>query len=117
MSSTPLLRPAVRAGSLIAVSGQIGFVDGVLVPGGIEPESAQALANLTGVLGVLESFGLTPSDVVKVNAYLTTMDHYDAMNIQYLQTFVENPPSRTAVAVHELPFGAAIEFEAWALAP
>ena len=110
MSSSPLYRPFVDSGELIAVSGQIGIAEGQLADG-IEAQSDQALSNLRAVLA---SAGLTPSDVVKVNIYLTTMEHYDALNTAYAAAFPTEPPARTCVAVNELPFGALVELEAWA---
>ncbi|MGW5134630.1 RidA family protein [Streptomyces sp. NPDC004135] len=112
MNSFPHFRPTVEAGGLVAVSGQIGLVDGRLVDGGAAEQTEQALANL---LTVLATAGLTTSDVVKVNIYLTTMDDYAAFNERYNVVFgSEEPPARTCVAVHQLPFGALVELEAWA---
>ena len=42
------------------------------------------------------------------------MDDFAAMNDVYAQLFTDDFPARTAVAVHQLPFGAAVEIEAWA---
>ncbi|MER7877405.1 RidA family protein [Streptomyces solisilvae] len=111
MNSFPLFRPAVDAGDLVAIAGQIGLVDGRLVDGGAAEQTDQALANL---LTVLDSTGLTTSDVVKVNIYLTTMDDFTTFNERYNAVFSCEPPARTCVAVHELPFGALVELEAWA---
>ncbi|WP_020123956.1 RidA family protein [Streptomyces canus] len=111
MDSFPLFRSTVDAGDLVAISGQIGLVDGRLVDGGAAEQTDQALANL---LTVLDGAGLTISDVVKVNIYLTTMDDYTAFNERYNAVFSSEPPARTCVAVHELPFGALVELEAWA---
>lgn len=111
MNSLPLYRPYVDAGDLVAIAGQIGLVDGRLVAGGAAGQTEQALANL---VTVLDSAGLTPADVVKVNIYLTTMDDFDVLNERYNAVFGSEPPARTCVAVHELPFGALVELEAWA---
>ncbi|MFL1375795.1 RidA family protein [Nocardiopsis protaetiae] len=102
----------MNAGDLVAVSGQIGLVDGRLVDGGAAEQTDRALANLAAVL---DAAGLATSDVVKVNIYLTTMDDYTAFNERYNAVFGSEPPARTCVAVHELPFGALVELEAWAL--
>ncbi len=42
--------PIVEAGPWLICSGQIGLADGALVPGGLEPELRQALANMAGLL-------------------------------------------------------------------
>ncbi|RNL62493.1 RidA family protein [Nocardioides marmoriginsengisoli] len=105
------LRPAVAAGEWVAISGQVGVADGVLVEGGVAAEAKQALANL---VAVLEAHGLTTADVVKTNVFLVTMDDFAAMNAEYAQVFTADFPARSAVAVHQLPIGAVFEIEAWA---
>ena len=42
--------PIVRAGAWLVVSGQVGLSDGRLVPGGLEGELRQAIANLADLL-------------------------------------------------------------------
>ena len=44
---------AVRAGEWIVCSGQVGIdpANGNLVPGGVEAQARQALANVTAILG------------------------------------------------------------------
>ena len=105
------LRPAVAAGEWVAISGQVGVADGVLVEGGISAETRQGLANL---VAVLEANGLTPADVVKTNVFLVRMDDFAAMNEEYAKVFTTDFPARSAVAVHQLPTGAVFEIEAWA---
>lgn len=95
----------------MAISGQVGLDDGRLVEGGAAAQTRQALQNLQAVLA---ANGLTISDVVKVTVFLTTMDHYAAMNEEYASVFHEQPPARTTVAVHELPLGALVEVDTWA---
>ncbi|MGW8484972.1 RidA family protein [Streptomyces sp. NPDC055886] len=111
MNSLPNYRPTVDAGDLVAIAGQIGLSDGRLVDGGAAEQTDQALANL---LTVLDAAGLAVTDVVKVNIYLTTMDDFSTFNERYNNVFRTEPPARTCVAVHELPFGALVELEAWA---
>ena len=110
MSAPIPLRPAVAAGDWIAVSGQLGLKDGALVDGGAQAQAAQALANLKDVV---EQHGATLADVVKTNVFLVTTDDYAAMNEEYAKVFAENPPARSAVAVHQLPLGGLVEIEAW----
>ncbi|MFT4008612.1 MAG: Rid family hydrolase [Nocardioidaceae bacterium] len=105
------LRPAVAAGDLVAISGQVGHVDGTLVEGGVTEQTRKALENLVAVLA---DNGLTVSDVIKTNVFLLSMDDFGAMNAEYAQVFHTDPPARSAVAVHQLPIGAAVEIEAWA---
>ena len=105
------LRAAVSAGDWVAISGVIGHVDGVLAEGGIGAQTRQALANL---LDVLAENGLTTADVIKTNVFLVQMDDFAAMNEEYAKVFTTDFPARSAVAVHQLPLGAAFEIEAWA---
>lgn len=110
--SAPLpFRRSVAAGGFVAVSGQVGAVDGTPVEGGVAAQTRQALANF---VAVLEANGLTTADVVKTNVFLLTMDDFTDMNAEYAQVFTKDFPARSAVAVHQLPFGAAVEIEGWA---
>lgn len=108
------LRPAVAAGEWLAVSGQLGLKDGVMVEGGAQAQAAQALANLKAII---EQNGARIEDVVKTNVFLLTTDDYAAMNEEYAKVFVHDPPARSAVAVHQLPLGGLVEIEAWVHRP
>lgn len=103
--------PIVRAGDWLVTAGQLGLEDGKLVPGGVVPETAQALAN---VRALLESEGATMSNVVKTTVYLASIDDWQAMNDPYLEAFGDHRPARTAFAAAGLPAGAQVEIEAWA---
>jgi len=109
MTSPVPLRPAVAAGDWLAVSGQLGLKDGVLVEGA-QAQTAQALVNLRSVV---EAHGARLDDVVKTNVFLVTTEDYAAMNEEYAKVFVNDPPARSAVAVHQLPLGGLVEIEAW----
>src|SRR5688572_10736762 len=111
MSQSPPYTPIVRAGEWLIVSGQVGQVDGRLVPGGLRTEAAQALANLRGLL---ESEGASLSDVAKTTVFLTDIDDWPALNEVYAEAFGDHRPARSAVAVRALPIGAVVEVEAWA---
>ena len=106
--------PAVRAGDFLVVSGQTGSVDGRLVPGGLDSECRQVLANLTGVLA---ANGATMSSVVKTTVFLTDMADFAAMNARYVEAFGDTRPARSTVCVAGLPLGACVEIEAWAYLP
>lgn len=102
--------PAVRAGDWIVVSGQIGLVDGALVPGGFEAELRQTLVNLQNRL---EEVGASMGQVVKTTVFLADLGDYGAMNTIYGAAFPAPRPARSAFAVAALPFGALVEIEAW----
>lgn len=113
----PLYRPFARAGDLVFVSGQVGVLpDGTTAPGGVAPQTAQALDNLRGVL---KSAGLNMTDVVKVTVFLEDLDSYDAMNVAYEEAFPDSAvrPARSAVAVRGLVRDFVVEIEACAYQP
>jgi 2-iminobutanoate/2-iminopropanoate deaminase len=114
--SAPLgpYRPVVRAGDLLFAAGQIGVVDGRIVPGGVVDETRQALANLAAVLAT-EGAGL--GDVVKVTVYLKHLRDMPLVNEVYAEAFGERLPARSAVAVVELPLLALVEIDAVAHRP
>ncbi len=104
----------MRAGDWLAVSGQLGLVDGVLVHGGVADETRQALANMAALLAT-EGAGL--SSVVKTTVYLRHMNDYAVMNEAYIDAFGDHRPARAAVGVAGLPVNALVEIEAWAYSP
>jgi len=101
---------AVWAGDLLFLSGQtpIDPVTGQLVAGDITTQTHQAFDNLESVL---KDAGLSLDQVIKVNVYLTSMAHFQAMNAAYDTRFQAPFPARTTVAVAGLPLGAAVEIE------
>lgn len=106
--------PVVRAGDWLAVSGQLGLVDGALVHGGVADETRQALANMGALL---ENEGATMGSVVKTTVYLRHISDYAAMNAAYIDAFGDHRPARAAIAVAGLPLDAMVEIEAWAFLP
>jgi 2-iminobutanoate/2-iminopropanoate deaminase len=107
----PPYSPIVRAGEWLIVSGQIGLADGAMVPGGIQAELRQAIANMSRLL---ESQGASLREVRKTTVFLRHMRDYSLMNEVYAEVFPEPYPARSAFAVSELPFVALVEIEAWA---
>jgi 2-iminobutanoate/2-iminopropanoate deaminase len=106
--------PVVRAGEWLICSGQVGIRDGALVPGGVQGQAAQALANLGALL---QGAGASLSDVVKTTVFLTDIADYAVFNEVYAEAFGDHRPARSMVAVTALPLGAAVEIEAWARTP
>ena len=103
--------PVVRAGEWLIVSGQVGLLDGKLVPGGLEGELRQAIQNLKRHL---EANGAALTNVVKTTVFLRHMSDYALMNEVYIDGFGDHRPARSAVGIAELPLGALVEVEAWA---
>jgi 2-iminobutanoate/2-iminopropanoate deaminase len=106
--------PAVRAGDLIFVSGQLGMRDGALVDGGVAGQTAQSISNLIDRLAAL---GAELTDVVKTTCFLIDMDAFQTFNAAYVAGFVGHRPARSTIAVRELPMGGLVEIEAVAYKP
>lgn len=106
--------PVVRAGDWVIVSGQLGVVDGKVVAGGVAKQTAQAVANLKSQLATA---GLTINDVKKTLCFLTDMDTFATFNEAYVAGFGGSRPARSTIGVASLPFGGAVEIEAWAFKP
>ena len=106
--------PAVRAGDWVIVSGQLGISDGALVPGGVAGQTAQAVENLKARLA---EHGLTVHDIAKTLCFLTDMDTFATFNEAYVAGFGGARPARSTIGVAALPFGGAVEIEAWAHKP
>ena len=106
--------PVVRAGDWVIVSGQLGVVDGKIVKGGVAAQTAQAIVNLKSQLA---SAGVTINDVKKTLCFLTDMDTFATFNTAYVEGFVTSRPARSTIGVASLPFGGAVEIEAWAFKP
>ncbi len=102
---------AVKIGDWLFCSGQIGLSpeDGKLVPGGVEAETRQALANLDAVL---KAAGASLQSVVKTTVFMTDMKAFPTMNAVYAASFMTPFPARSTVQVAALPKGACVEIEA-----
>lgn len=106
--------PVVRAGDWIIVSGQLGIADGKVVAGGVAAQTTKAIENLKGQLA---SVGASLSDVSKTLCFLTDMDTFASFNTAYVAGFGNARPARSTIGVASLPFGGAVEIEAWAHKP
>lgn len=101
---------ATGSGPYVMTSGQIAIdpKTGDLVPGGIEEQTRQVLKNLEAVL---RSSGSCLKNAVKTTVFLRDMQDFAVMNRVYAESFPEQPPARTTVAVAGLPKNALIEIE------
>ena len=81
---------------------------GLLVEGGIEPETEQVIANLTAVL---DAAGSSWNDVVKTTIFLVDMADFAIVNAIYGRAVGDPPPARSTVGVAALPKGARVEIE------
>ncbi|QYN23222.1 RidA family protein [Amycolatopsis sp. DSM 110486] len=81
----------------------------------IEAQTAAVIENLRDLLAEV---GAGLADLVQVTAYLVSMNDFRAYNEVYARYFDENGPTRTTVAVHQLPHPhLLIEMQAVALLP
>ncbi|MFG3439229.1 RidA family protein [Nonomuraea sp. NPDC047897] len=64
---------------------------------------AQTRAVVENIERILHDVGATLSDVLQVTTYLTSMNDFGGYNEVYAEFFDENGPTRTTVAVHQLP--------------
>ena len=79
---------------------------------------AQTRAVIENIRDILASEGARLSDVVEISSFLVDMNDFGGYNQVYAQYFDENGPTRTTVAVHQLPHPhLRIEIKAVAYAP
>lgn len=101
---------AVRAGSTVYLSGQIGLDPATMqLVDGIEAQVHRVFANLAAVCAAAGG-GL--GDIVKINLYLTDLTHFAKVNEIMAQYFSQPYPARAAVGVASLPRGALVEADA-----
>jgi 2-iminobutanoate/2-iminopropanoate deaminase len=101
--------PAVRAGDLIFVSGQVPQD-----PGDIAHETRQVLTNLKRIL---EGCGATMADVVKCGVFLADGNDFTAMNAVYAEFFGDSRPARTTVVAGFMIPNIRVEIDAIAYKP
>ncbi len=79
---------------------------------------AQTRAVIENIRDILASEGARLSDVVEISSFLVDMNDFGGYNQVYAEFFDENGPTRTTVAVHQLPHPhLRIEIKAVAYAP
>ncbi|HEX5031010.1 MAG TPA: Rid family detoxifying hydrolase [Candidatus Eisenbacteria bacterium] len=106
-------RTGALAGRWIVTSGQVGIDPATqkLVSGGVAAETERAIQNLEAIL---KAGGGSLADIVKTTVFLADMAEFRAMNEVYARMMGEPYPSRSTIAVRELPLSARVEIEAWA---
>jgi len=106
--------PAIKAGNLLFISGQIP-VDpstGNLIDGDIAAQADQVMRNLTALLRAASA---SFTNVVRTTVYLADMNDFAAMNEVYSKYIVDPPPARATVQVARLPRDVKIEIDAIAV--
>lgn len=100
---------AVKLGSLLFTSGQLGMAPGTgKFPATVEEQARQSLEN---VKAIVEAAGGSMDQVVKTTVFLKDMNDFQAVNGVYSQFFAEPYPARSAVEVARLPKDALVEIE------
>ena len=103
--------PAVRIGSIVAGSGQVGMTADGVVLDGVAAQTRQAFTNL---LAHLASAGAGADDVISVRVFLTEVEHFAEMNEVYREFFTDPYPARSTIYVG-LPPGLLVEIDALAV--
>jgi 2-iminobutanoate/2-iminopropanoate deaminase len=112
--SAPFSAAVVAEGRFAYVSGQGAMVDGAYTPSDIATETAQALANIAGIL---TGIGSGREHVVRCGVFLADIADIAAMNEVYSAFFAPHKPARTTVQVAALPNGFRVEIDCVALLP
>ncbi|MGP0103357.1 MAG: RidA family protein [Solirubrobacteraceae bacterium] len=106
---------AVGPGRVIHIAGNVGFgPDGKVVSGGM---AAEASATFDNIERTLEAAGAEMSHVVKINAFITSLEDYPAYAAVRAERFGEELPASATVQVAGLLAGAHIEIDAVAFVP
>ncbi|MBP6598095.1 MAG: Rid family detoxifying hydrolase [Giesbergeria sp.] len=82
---------------------------GALVSGGIAAQAAQCFHNIQAIL---HHIGHAMDDVVRITVFVKHIADLDAVDAVYKTFFTDYLPTRTSVAVADLPLGALVQIEA-----
>src|SRR5688572_13165712 len=101
---------AIRAGSLLFVSGQIPLdpKTGAMVDGDIAAQTHRVFANLKAIL---EAAGASFDHVVRTTVYLADMGDFAKVNEIYGTYFSSPAPARATVQAARLPKDARVEID------
>lgn len=105
---------AIRAGSLLFVSGQIPIdpATGQIVPGDITAQTRRVMQN---VGEILKAAGSSFDQVVRTTVYLADLADFPAMNEAYGAFFQSPAPARSTIQAVRLPRDAKLEIDVIAL--
>ena len=101
---------AVKAGSMLFVSGQIPLdpATGALIEGSIADQTHRVFRNLGEIL---KAAGASFDHVVRTTVYLADMADFAAMNEVYATYFSSPAPARSTVQAAALPKNARVEID------
>lgn len=101
---------AIRAGSLLFVSGQVPIdpATGTMVEGDIAAQTTRVFENIGAIL---QAAGASFDHVVRTTVFLADMNDFGAMNEVYGTYFSSPAPARATVQVARLPKDARVEID------
>lgn len=101
---------AVKVGNTVYLSGQLPLDPATMqfVAGDMAAQIRQVFDNLAAVA---RASGGSLADAVKINVFLTDLNHFALFNQIMAEYFQEPYPARAAIGVAALPRGAAVEVE------
>ena len=102
--------PAIKAGNLLFISGQIPVdpTTGSLIDGDIAAQADQVMRNLTALL---RAAGASFTNVVRTTVYLADMNDFGTVNEIYGKYFSSPAPARATVQAARLPKDARVEID------
>ena len=102
---------AVRAGSMLFISGQIPLAPatGEVVDGDIAAQTKRGMDSLDAIL---RAAGADFSQVVRTTIFLTDLRNFGQVNEVYGSYFGDPQPSRATLQVAALPKGVGVEIDA-----
>jgi 2-iminobutanoate/2-iminopropanoate deaminase len=109
MISAPHLSPAMVAGDLLFLSGQLAFGPDGQIEGDVTHQTALCLERLENVL---HQHGLDRSAILKTSVWLTDRSAFAAFNEAYSAFFGEWRPARSTVISGLAIEGALVEIDA-----
>jgi 2-iminobutanoate/2-iminopropanoate deaminase len=103
---------AIKANGFLFLSGQVGMDSQGKLAEGFEQEVRQVMENI-GL--ILSEEGLGYEDLASMTVYLKDMTNFQRLNDIYKTYFAGRFPTRTCIAVADLPVKANVEMTATAL--
>lgn len=102
--------PAIKAGNLLFVSGQIPIdaASGAVVDGDVSAQTEQVMRNIAALL---KAGGASFTNVVRTTVFLADMNDFAAMNAVYGKYVADPPPTRSTVQVARLPRDVRVEID------
>jgi 2-iminobutanoate/2-iminopropanoate deaminase len=99
---------------MVFCSGQIALspATGTVIDGDVAAQTRQVMANIAAVL---TAAGANFSNVVKTTVFLADMGDFSTVNAIYGESFPNDPPARSTVAVAGLPRNVRVEIEVLAV--